>query len=103
MERNLHQLRAARSEVLYELPLLSTETVDPSRVPVAMIEKARSVLAFDRCTLTLLDDSAQLSQIRTLFETRQETPTAVEDMLPFSQDMIITMIRSRQPRLITGL
>ena len=81
MERDLHQLRAARSEVLYKLALLSSETVDSSRVPVAMIEKARSVLAFDRCTLTLLDDSAQLSQIRTLFDVRQETPTTVEDAI----------------------
>ena len=103
MERNLHPLRAARSEVLYKLALLSSEAADLSRVPVMMIEKARSVLAFDRCTLALLDDSDQVSQIRTLFDARQETPTAVEDMLPSAQDMIYTVMRSRQPRLITDL
>ncbi|HSR29847.1 MAG TPA: GAF domain-containing protein, partial [Anaerolineae bacterium] len=103
MEQENEQLQAARYALLSEVVLLISQTPDLQHLLKQLIGKIKWVLDFNRCTLALLDESAQTYALHTLMETRRGTQQIEKAAIPLSQGIPGDVMRSRQVRLVADL
>ena len=103
MEQNTRQRRSERYGVLSNLAFLSSKTTDLRNLQEKLIDVAKLVLDFDRCTIALLNEDSQTYQIQTLFENRKDVPYVTGTSLPISESLLGTVIINRQKHLVTDV
>jgi len=103
MEHNTLQRHSERYEVLSELALLSTKKTNINYFLEKLIDIARDVLDFDRCSLALVNEDGHTFQIQTLYESRENVPHITETMAPISKSPLSNVIKNRQRQLFSDL
>ena len=103
MDQNTRQRQSERYGLLSNFSILSSKTPDLGNLQEKLIDVAKHVLDFDRCTIALLDEDTQTCQIQTLFDNSQDVPNGTGIAFPISKSHLGTVIINRQKHLITDL
>ncbi|MFC1665743.1 GAF domain-containing protein, partial [Pseudomonadota bacterium] len=95
-EETIDTLRAqvARQSLLSEIILLIARTRDIESQPTEIMIKLNSTIDFQRCTLATVNSDTKTYQLRTLLETRQGISDNIPEVLPLSNGISGSVIRS---------
>jgi signal transduction histidine kinase/CheY-like chemotaxis protein/HPt (histidine-containing phosphotransfer) domain-containing protein len=103
MERQSTQGQVVRYELLSDIIQLISETTDFQQILNQFTGMTRKVLAFDHCTLAILDTDNQSFDLQTLFEARQSVPRVAKTALPETQGLAGATMGSGQVLLINDV